>query len=158
LQDTLSNLYGPGLGSGFSSQGAYLLWQAKWFPESAKTQSRGTAAPTDQEYKACVDQAKSQRDRAVKVARAEQVAGGIAIIIALGANAEMIAALNKAFFAHGLEGNLDLMHLGGFAYAGSLASFAPGGAYVKATFFDLPNAENTYNSNLIHCAAPVNHP
>jgi hypothetical protein len=74
---------------------------------------------------------------------------------AVAANGLAIPVLNNKFFKGGVEGFVDFLHVGGFAYAGSLASFVPGYIYLKATLHDIPRAHDQYNEDLIHCAAPV---
>jgi hypothetical protein len=82
--------------------------------------------------------------------------------LALTANVETIPALDKVFIepivaGKGLEPALavfDTLHAGGFAYAGSLATFVPGFLYVKG-ILDQAQAYDRYSASMVSCAAPI---
>ena len=87
--------------------------------------------------------------------------GGVSIELAIFANAQAIPALNQVFIAPLKEGGaeaavgaFDLAHAGGFAYAGSLATFIPGYLFYHGTR-GVANALNQYNVDTMNCAGAV---
>jgi RHS repeat-associated protein len=133
--------------------GGSVLPPQPWKP-SGHTGPKQLRPRTDQEYNACLSAASSNENAALFGAGVE-VAGGIVAIEAGGyatavALPEVASVMNLNSAAEGF----DLMHAGGFAYAGAVAPIIPGVLYVKG-IKDATAALNKYNADLIHCAAAV---